>query len=275
MAAPYIAIFNERRAGSKSANEDTLSRSTLGQWGARPRILGCHEVQSAHFLLVRLLYGRARPTVRILLIDDVGPTAVPHLSSGAGLYVTVVSSPGDRLVEDISLFESIVLAVHEPLEERVECCRLLREKGYVGAVLAVCGEVAEGEALLDAGADDFVTAPFETRELVARIRACVRRAAAHSRFQWGPLELDRVQRVVRLRGRSVALTARECGLLVCLIEAGGRSVSRADLRARVWPGKRDKGSNLIEVYLSRLRDKLGEDAAMIETVRRAGYRLRR
>jgi DNA-binding response OmpR family regulator len=190
------------------------------------------------------------------------------------LHVTVVSSLDDRSIEDISLFESIVLAVHQPLEQRVERCRQLREKGYVGAFLAVCADAAEGEALLDAGADDFVTMPFETRELVARIRAGVRRAAAHSRFQWGPLELDRVQRVVRLRGRSIALTARECGLLVCLIEAGGRAVSREDLRARVWNNK-DKGSNLVEVYLSRLRDKLGEDATVIETVRRAGYRLRK
>lgn len=216
----------------------------------------------------------ARTTVRILVIDDVGAKAVPDLSSQEGLQVTVVSSLDDRSIEDISLFESIVLAVHEPLEEGSERCRQLREQGYAGAVLAACAEVAEGEALLDAGADDFVTAPFKTRELVARIRAGVRRAAAHSRFQWGPLELDRVQRVVRLRGRSIALTARECGLLVCLIEAGGRAVSREDLRARVWNNK-DKGSNLVEVYLSRLRDKLGEDATVIETVRRAGYRLRK
>jgi DNA-binding response OmpR family regulator len=213
--------------------------------------------------------------VRILLIDDVGAKAVPTWSSEAGLQVTVVSSIDDRLMEDISPFESVILAVQLPFDERVEHCRRLREEGYAGVVLAVCADVTEGEALLEAGADDFVTTPFEVRELGARIRACVRRAAAHSRLRWGPVELDRVQRVLRLRGRSIALTARECELLVCLIEAGGRSVSRANLRARVWQAKQKGGSNLVEVYLSRLRDKLGEDAKVIETVRRSGYRLRK
>ncbi len=94
-------------------------------------------------------------------------------------------------------------------------------------------------------------------------------------MRWGPLDLDQVHRDLRVRGRTIALTARECALLTCLIEAGDQVVSRAKLRAQVWPRKEDRGTNLVEVHLSRLRDKLGDDAGVIETVRREGYRLRR
>jgi DNA-binding response OmpR family regulator len=71
------------------------------------------------------------------------------------------------------------------------------------------------------------------------------------------------------------LTSREYALLGCLVEAAGKALSRADLLSKVWGLDADPGSNLVEVHLSRLRDKFGADAAMIETVRRAGYRLRR
>ncbi len=89
------------------------------------------------------------------------------------------------------------------------------------------------------------------------------------------LELDRVHRIVRIQGAPRALTARESELLACLIVAGGDVVSRADLRERVWPRIADRGTNLVEVHLSRLRDKLGPQASIVETVRGAGYRLRR
>jgi len=210
--------------------------------------------------------------VRVLLVDQ---DALAGPLERLGLGIAVASSLDDETLTDAAAFEGIILGVEGHLEESEGGCRRLREKGYVGAILAVCADVTEGEALLGAGADDFVRAPFEARELVTRIRACARRAASHFRLRWGPLELDRVHRVLQLRGRSIAMTARECDLLVCLIEAGGRAVSRTSLRATVLQGKEDKGSNLVEVHLSRLRDKLGEDAALIETVRRSGYRVRR
>jgi DNA-binding response OmpR family regulator len=212
----------------------------------------------------------ARAPVRVLLIDH---DALAGPLERLGLGIAVASSLNDAGVVDVTTFDGVMLGAQGRIGE--ESCRRLREKGYVGAILAVCADVAEGEALLGAGADDFVTAPFEARELVTRIRACARRAVAHSRLRWGPLDLDRVHRVLRLRGKSIGLTARECELLVCLIEAGDHVVSRTSLRARVLQGKEDKGSNLVEVHLSRLRDKLGEDAALIETVRRSGYKLRR
>jgi DNA-binding response OmpR family regulator len=210
----------------------------------------------------------------MLLIDRGAEAAALAGLLEPWLRVTVVSLE-ERPVEDIGLFVGIALGMHGPLERRVERCRQLREEGYAGAILAICTDLADGEALLEAGADDFVTTPFEARELVTRIQACARRSAAHSRLRWGPLELDRVHRELRVRGRGLTLTARECELLVCLIEAGGRVLSRTQLRERVWQRREDRGTNLVEVHLSRLRDKLGEDAGLIETVRRAGYRLRK
>jgi DNA-binding response OmpR family regulator len=213
--------------------------------------------------------------MRILLTDhDVAKgIAFAGILERSGFLTSTVSSFENH--DDAGIFDGVVIGALLTVEQRAERCRKMREEGYAGAILATCIDVTEGEALLDAGADDFVTSPADPLELIARLRACVRRASARSRLRWGPLDLDRMGRVLRLYDRSVALTARESELLACLIEGGGRVVSRASLRERVWRRKEDGGSNLVEVHLSRLRDKLGEHSLLIETVRRAGYRLRR
>src|SRR5208283_2287477 len=110
--------------------------------------------------------------------------------------------------EDLASFDAVVLGMRGALEERTERCLQLRQRGYAGVVVATYVDATEGEALLDAGADDFVTAAFEPRELITRVRASIRRAASHPRLRWGPLELDRVHRDLSLHGRAIALTAR-------------------------------------------------------------------
>jgi DNA-binding response OmpR family regulator len=189
--------------------------------------------------------------------------------------VTVVSAPDDAFYGDAGGFEAVTLGVPSSIEKSVERCHGLRERGYVGGILALCVDAGEGERLLEAGADDFLVSPFAPLELLTRLRSCIRRAAARSRLRWGPLQLDRVGRVVELHGRSIALTDRESELLAHLIEAGGQLISRPRLREQLLRRAEDRGSNLVEVHLSRLREKLGEDAAIIETVRGSGYRLRR
>ena len=181
----------------------------------------------------------------------------------------------DAFEGNLGGFDAVALGMHASVQARVERCHGLRERGYVGGVLAVCADAGEGEKLLEAGADDFLVSPFAPLELLARVRACIRRATARSRLRWGPLQLDRVGRVAEIRGRSVALTDRECELLALLIEAGGQVVSRSKLREQLLRRAEDRGSNLIEVHLSRLREKLANDSKMIETIRGAGYRLRR
>ena len=224
--------------------------------------------------MVRKLYS-ARALVRVLLIDHRGEDAVAlaELLEQARFRTTLVPSPEEATSADIHSFAAITLGVWGPLAARIEWCQSLREQGYTGAILVVCDDAADAEPLLDAGADDFVASPLKPAELGARLRASIRRSGARHRLQWGHLELDRVGRLARLRGQSIALTARECELLARLIEAGGRVVSRESLRKQIWPSPQNRG-NLVEVFLSRLRDKLGDDASMIETIRGAGYRLR-
>lgn len=148
------------------------------------------------------------------------------------------------------------------------------QNGVPVLVLTAMGEVPDRVAGLDRGADDYVLKPFEIDELLARIRALLRRSAAPLRAS-GPLRLDLRTRRVWCDDQPVELTGREFDVLVCLGEAEGNVLSRAHILAAVWGTERDPGTNLVEVHVSRLRSKLGSAATMIETVRGGGYRLRK
>jgi DNA-binding response OmpR family regulator len=215
--------------------------------------------------------------VRILLLDHDGGDAGEVLGAlkRANFEVKAASSWEEETGSAREAFEAVLLGTRGPLQERADHCRKLREDGYAGGILALSSDASEGEMLLDAGADDFLTPPHAAFELATRLRACVRRVASRGTLRWGPIELDRVRGVLGVGGKSVPLTDRECDLLACLIEAGGRAVSRAKLREQVWHQTGSRGSNLVEVHISRLRDKLGDSAGLIETVWRAGYRLKR
>jgi len=169
----------------------------------------------------------------------------------------------------------VVIGDGRSIEDRVRWSQRLREVGYLGAIVVLGVEASDAAALVDAGADDFVLASADDAELIARVQSALRRVVSGARRRWGPVQIDRVHRTAVLRGHSLPLTAREYAVLSCLIEAGGEVVSRADLLHAVWAREEEPGTNLVEVHLSRLRDKLGADAGVIETVRRAGYRLRR
>jgi DNA-binding response OmpR family regulator len=222
-----------------------------------------------------LAYG-ARP-MSILLVqhDAAEAAALTHVLEQAGFRVTVALDSGDRELGDAAAYDVVAIGGRRALGERLELCRRLRAEGYLGAIVALGADANDLPALLEAGTDDFVVAPLQASEVIARVQMALRRVVAGARARWGPVEVDRVHRAVLLRGRVLPLTAREYALLSCLLEAGGEVVSRADLLSKVWAREDDPGTNLVEVHLSRLRDKLGADAAMIETVRRAGYRLRR
>ena len=130
---------------------------------------------------------------------------------------------------------------------------------------------------LDLGADDYVTKPFAFDELLARVRAQLRRPSQHdpTRLRTGDLELDLRTREVRRDGREIALTAREFELLAYLMRHPGQVLSRSQILNAVWGYDHDPGTNVLEVYVGYLRRKLGDDSspAPIETLRSAGYRL--
>jgi DNA-binding response OmpR family regulator len=221
------------------------------------------------------LYAGGAVPLLLLQHDAFEAVQLAAVLERAGFGVTV--APEDVQVGrvDAAAFDVIIVGVGGSLAQRIECVRRTRASGYLGAMVALSAEASEIDALLEAGADDFVAAPVVASELVARVHMALKRVVTGARLQWGVLELDRVHRSVQVRGRLIALTTREYELLARLFEAGGEVVSRADLLTSVWQRDEDPSSNLVEVHLSRLRDKLGADAAIIETVRRAGYRLRR
>jgi DNA-binding response OmpR family regulator len=141
-------------------------------------------------------------------------------------------------------------------------------------MLTARAEVGERIVGLDAGADDYLAKPFDLGELMARVRALLRRSQGGDQvvLRIGGLTIDRAQRTAMLDGRSLDLTAREFALLTHLAREAGRVVPRTELLAKVWQTSFDPGSNVVEVHVKNLREKLGPDSSLIETVRGAGYR---
>jgi DNA-binding response OmpR family regulator len=214
-------------------------------------------------------------SVLLLQHDEADARTLASLLENDGFRATAEAQADSLGPIDAAVFDVVVMGVAGTLHDRADLCRRLRSRGYLGAIVALSASATEVPALLDAGADDFAVAPVEGTELAMRIRMAQRRVATGTRARWGRVEIDRVHRSARVHGRELSLTATEYALLTALLDAAGGLVSRADLLAKVWGRDEDPGSNLVEVHLSRLRDKLGTDAEAIETVRRAGYRLKR
>jgi two-component system, OmpR family, response regulator len=227
--------------------------------------------------LVRHLYAARAVTILLLETDPERRAMVASMLERAGFEVRVGSNAADVAGTGDLRFDLVVIGGSDSEDAPVATCREVRRLDLLVPVVVVGCDARDGVAALEAGADDFVTSPLNATEIVARIRALLRRAEAHSPLHWGVLKVDRVERIAYLRGQPLSLTTREFALLTCLVQASGRMVSRTELLWRVWGRDENEAptSNSIEVHLSRLRDKLGSDAAMIETVRRIGYRLRK
>jgi two-component system, OmpR family, copper resistance phosphate regulon response regulator CusR len=162
----------------------------------------------------------------------------------------------------------------------LELLRRWRARGDVTPVIVLTARdaVEDRVAALDAGADDYLVKPFHFEELLARVRAVLRRAASRANpvLSCADLVLDPVTRRVTRGGRPVRLTAREFALLQFLLQHAGEVVSRTRIAAAVWDHDFDTFSNVVEVYIRYLRAKLDEpsERPLIHTVRGAGYVLR-
>ena len=193
-------------------------------------------------------------------------------------FVTDLCVSGVDAVRQASTvaYDVILLDWMLPDLDGLAVCRELRSRGSVTPIIMLTarGEVRERILGLETGADDYVVKPFEIDELLARVQAVLRRTHGFGRMRLGALEIDRLQRRVTLAGRALELTAREYTLLLSLAHQADRVVARSELLSQVWSTQFDPGSNLVDVHISRLRDKLGEHAWMIDTVRGKGYRLR-
>jgi DNA-binding response OmpR family regulator len=155
------------------------------------------------------------------------------------------------------------------------CARLHNRRPSIPVLMLTArGEVHDRVMGLRSGADDYLTKPFDVEELLARVDVIHRRATQHWTIRVGALEIDRREHVARKNGKRVELTSREYAVLARLADVADQCVSRQALLADVWNLSFDPGSGVIDVHMSRLREKLGDVAWMIETVRGQGFRLR-
>jgi len=220
--------------------------------------------------------------MRILLVED-DPDVQRFMRRGlseAAYAVDVAASGGQALeLAAVNSYDAAVLDLMIPAPDGMEVCRTLRAGGSTLPILMLTarGAVDDRIAGLDAGADDYLAKPFELRELLARLRALLRRGGAtvDPFLRAGQLELDTRSHRVSLEGQPLTLTTKEYSLLEFLVRNRGRIVTREEIAEHVWNQDFDPFTNLIEVYVNRLRRQMEKVSPrkLIHTVRGAGYML--
>lgn len=174
-------------------------------------------------------------------------------------------------------YDAIVLDIMLPGRDGLSIVRGLRERLITTPVLLLTarGEVNERIEGLNIGADDYMTKPFAVDEVIARLRALVRRASGEklSFYRTGDLTLHLLSREGTRGTRRIELTTREFNLLECLMRSPGQVFTRSQIHERVWDYHFDPGTNLVDVYIQRLRRKIddGEPQKLIHTIRGVGY----
>ncbi len=217
--------------------------------------------------------------MRILIVEDDRQMAA-LLKRGMELesYAVDVAYDGEegQQLAESTAYDLIILDVVLPRKNGVELCRSLRQKRIASRILMLTqkGTLPDRVKGLDAGADDYLPKPFAFEEVSARVRALLRRDVAGATvLTAGDIILDTVTRRVTVRGDEVSLRPREFAILHYLMAHAGGVVTRSMIEEHVWDMSLEAGSHLLDVYIARIRKKLGRQSDMIETVKGVGYRI--
>jgi DNA-binding response OmpR family regulator len=221
--------------------------------------------------------------VRVLLVED-EPNAARVLVKGLReeTYAVDIAVDGETALFQIGTtdYDAVILDVMLPVKDGFAVCRTVRAGGSSVPILMLTARDAVDARIegLDCGADDYLVKPFDFGELLARLRALIRRGRQPllpELLVAGPLKLETRSRRVLVRGRDVALTAKEYAFLEYLVRHAGDVVSRSEIAEHVWDEHYDPFSNVVDVYVQRLRRKLDQPGidSLIRTRRGEGYQL--
>lgn len=221
--------------------------------------------------------------MRVLAVEDDRKTAefVRKALTEAGFVVEVVHDGNDALTKlSAGGFEAVVLDIMLPGCDGLSVMRQLRGRGDKTPVLLLSarGSVEEKVEGLNAGADDYLPKPFALQELIARVRALLRRGSETRdvTLRVADLSLDTTTRIARRGERKIELTNREFRLLEYLMRSAGRICGRMMIIEKVWEYNFDPGTNVVDVYIRKLREKIEEagEVKLLHSVRGAGYVLK-
>ncbi len=226
----------------------------------------------------------SRPPTRILVAEDdpdIG-NLLEHYLRKAGFMATIVTSGRDVMPQiKREAPDLVVLDLMLPGLDGLQVCRAIRADANTAAIpiIMLTAKAEESDRIvgLELGADDYITKPFSPNEVVARVRALLRRAhraaPANSRLTYGGLSVDVDRHVVKIDGHEVRLTAKEFLLLEYLMLHRGRVLSRDLLLSDVWGYSYTGGTRTVDVHVRRLREKIPMLADTIVTVKQFGYKL--